>query len=154
MMKEAGEIQGKLYGADGGASITRLIKKAGTRQTSPLLPLGGTMLKPSEFAELVEKLDACRSAMLAFMEGFDVILCPVNAQPAKPLSAEPVSPRGNYTSVYNITGWPVAVVRAGTSPEGLPLGIQIVGRPWAEEVVLAAAAQLESKTGGWQKPPI
>jgi amidase len=154
MMKEAGEIRWRLHGADGGATVTRLVKKAGTRQTSPVLIMGGTMLKPSEFTALVEKLDACRSAMLAFMEDFDLILCPVNAQPAKPLSTEPVSPRGNYTSIYNITGWPVAVVRAGISPEGLPLGIQIVGRPWAEEVVLAAAAQLESKTGGWQKPPI
>jgi amidase len=56
--------------------------------------------------------------------------------------------------VYNITGWAAAVVRAGTSPERLPLGIQIIGRPWTEDVVLAAAAHIESKTGGWQRPQL
>jgi amidase len=38
--------------------------------------------------------------------------------------------------------------------EGLPIGVQLVGQPWMEDKVLAAAAFLESKTGGWQKPPV
>jgi amidase len=59
-----------------------------------------------------------------------------------------------YTNPYNMTGWPAAVVRAGTVPPGLPIGVQIVGRPWTEHVVLAAAAHIESKTGGWQKPAL
>jgi amidase len=56
--------------------------------------------------------------------------------------------------VHNTSGYPVAVVRTGTSPEGLPIGVQIIGQPWAEAKVLAAAAVLEGSTGGWQKPPI
>ena len=59
-----------------------------------------------------------------------------------------------YTMIYNTTGWPSAVVRTGTSPEGLPIGIQMIAQPWNEHVSLAAAAYLEAKTGGWQKPPI
>lgn len=53
-----------------------------------------------------------------------------------------------YTGIYNSTGWPSAVVRAGTSPEGLPIGIQMLAHPWNEHVSLAAAAALESHTGG------
>ena len=41
---------------------------------------------------------------------------------------------------FNLTGWPVVVVRAGTSPEGLPIGIQIVARPWHEHVALDPAS--------------
>ena len=59
-----------------------------------------------------------------------------------------------YNLPHNITGWPVAVVRAGTSPEGLPIGVQIVGQPWREDVVLAAAKVVESATGGWKAPPL
>ena len=57
---------------------------------------------------------------------------------------------------YNTTGWPGGVVRAGTSTAepGLPMGIQVVGQPWREDNVLAALSYIESKTGGWQKPPI
>jgi amidase len=41
----------------------------------------------------------------------------------------------------------------GRSPEGLPIGVQIVGRPWEEEIVLAVAAQLERERGAWAAPP-
>jgi amidase len=54
-------------------------------------------------------------------------------------------PGRSYTGLYNSTGWPAGVVRAGTSPEGLPIGIQVVGRPWREDVVLAVCARLEEK---------
>jgi amidase len=59
-----------------------------------------------------------------------------------------------YTMIYNLTGWPGAVVRAGTSPEGLPIGAQLVARPWREDVALAAAAEVERALGGWQRPPL
>ena len=38
--------------------------------------------------------------------------------------------------------------------EGLPIGVQIVGRPWEEEQVLAVAALLEKECGAWKIPPI
>ena len=53
-----------------------------------------------------------------------------------------------------MTGWPAAVVRGGTSPEGLPIGVQVVARPWREDVALALAARLEAALGGWQRPPL
>jgi len=43
-------------------------------------------------------------------------------------------------------------VRGGTSPEGLPIGIQVVARPWREDVALAVAQHLETVLGGWQRP--
>jgi Asp-tRNA(Asn)/Glu-tRNA(Gln) amidotransferase A subunit family amidase len=40
----------------------------------------------------------------------------------------------------------------GCSEDGLPIGVQIVGRPWQEEVVLAVAAKLEEERGPWAAP--
>jgi len=50
----------------------------------------------------------------------------------------------SYTMTYNLTGWPAVVVRYGESPEHLPIGIQIAGRPWREDLVLAAALLLDT----------
>jgi Asp-tRNA(Asn)/Glu-tRNA(Gln) amidotransferase A subunit family amidase len=45
------------------------------------------------------------------------------------------------------------VVPVGRSAEGLPSGVQIVGRPWEDEAVLAVAAKIEAATGGFRRPP-
>ncbi len=95
--------------------------------------------------------------MLSFLEQYDVILCPVNSSPALPHGAtfdEDKLPGFSYTVAYNLTGWPVVIVRAGTSPEGLPIGIQVVARPWREDVALAVAQQIETISGGWKRPAI
>jgi amidase len=60
----------------------------------------------------------------------------------------------SYTFVYNATGWPGAVVRCGTSPEGLPIGLQLLSRPFREDIALAAALHLELTLGGWAPPPM
>jgi amidase len=89
-----------------------------------------------------------------------VIICPVCAVPALPHGASydpekiPIWAPFSYTMTYNITGWPAAVVRAGTSPEGLPIGVQVVARPWRDDVALAVAQHIEAVTGGWQRPTL
>ena len=93
--------------------------------------------------------------MLSFLQPYDVIICPVNAYPA--MSHESAIEKAigwTYTRVYNLTGWPAAVVRGGTSPESLPIGVQIVTRPWREDVALAVAQCLETALGGWAPPPL
>jgi Asp-tRNA(Asn)/Glu-tRNA(Gln) amidotransferase A subunit family amidase len=59
-----------------------------------------------------------------------------------------------YSQWFNLLGNPAAVVPAGKSPEGLPIGVQIVGRPWEEENVLGVARCLEDALGPWARPPI
>ena len=60
----------------------------------------------------------------------------------------------SYTAWFNLLGNPAAVVPVSQSPEGLPIGVQVVGRPWEEERVLAIAAVLERECGGWRLPRI
>lgn len=160
-MKELAEARNKFSGADGGDHMRRLLMLHGTQQASPGLNLGGDELPSADFTKWCEVMDAIKSEQLTWLEQYDLIICPVNANPPKPVPPEFVRPpgsggNGGYTSQYNTTGWPAGVVRAGTSKDepGLPLGIQVIGQPWRDDVVLAAMAHIEKNSGGWQKTPI
>lgn len=143
--------------ADGSAWARRILQQAGTTETHPVLDrfLSAEAIPSGDMTALLEEVDRVRSNMLRFLKNYDLIVCPVNAFPAMPHGQ--VSAQGDgysYTRIYNITGWPVAVVRGGESSDGLPIGVQIIGRPWREDVVLAAAQHLETTLGGWQKPSL
>jgi amidase len=91
------------------------------------------------------------------MQHYDVILCPVCAFPAPPhgtTMSDDLRKGFTYTAAYNLTGWPGAVVRGGTAAAGWPIGVQVVARPWCEDVALAVAQYLESALGGWQRPAL
>jgi amidase len=103
---------------------------------------------------LISRWDAFRTTLLGFMSSFDLIVTPVSAEPA-PLYRGKTLPSAtddqySYTVPYSLGGNPAAVVRAGTSPEGLPIGVQVVARNWRDYAALAAAAWIERQLGGWQ----
>lgn len=150
-----------MFAADGGAGLQAVLFMSGTNETHALITrlleiLGGGALSTAEVVGLGYQLDACRSEMLSFMRDYDLILCPPCARTAMPHGTtfdDDNQKFFTYTMLYNLTGWPGAVVRAGISPEGLPIGVQLVARPWREDVALAAAAEVERALGGWQRPP-
>ncbi len=114
-------------------------------------------LKTSDFSSLLVPWDQFRSSLLSFIERYDVIIYPVCPTPAWPHSSiitEEQFVAGSYCMTYNLTGWPAVSVRGGTSPEGLPIGVQVVARPWREDVALAVVQHLEIVLGGWQRPSI
>jgi amidase len=116
-------------------------------------------MSAAEFLAWTMKWDACRGAMLSFLERYDVILCPVDPYPAMPhgfTRQANFDPLGltSYTKPYSMTGWPSVAVRGGISPEGLPIGVQVVAHPWHEDVALAMAQHIETTLGGWQPPPL
>jgi amidase len=99
--------------------------------------------------------DLFSNSMLRFMENYDAILSPVAPFPALPhgTSFDEQNRKGfGYAQAYNLTGWPTATVRVGTSPEGLPLNVQVAARPWREDVALALVQHLERTFGGWKMP--
>jgi amidase len=108
-------------------------------------------LSGAEIQQLMLDWDQFRTTMLGFVERYDLILCPVADEPALPLGEES---NVSYCLPYSLTGYPCVVVRAGTSPAGLPIGVQVVARPWREDVALAAARWVESALGGWSPPPL
>ena len=149
-----------LFTADGMASAKRLLKAAGTTEVHPWIQKSIDDAKPisvEEYTALLEEVDRFRSEMLAFMESYDAILCPPCAFAAPPHGAtedEKILSGFSYTNAYNMTGWPGVVVRAGTSPEGLPIAVQVVARPWREDVALALAMRIQTALGGWQAPSL
>jgi amidase len=159
-MKELAEARQKFNAAPDGDHLRRLLQKHGTMQASPGLRLSGEAIPSAEFTRLCEVMDGIKSEQLAWLEKYDLIICPANAKPPQKVPSEFVRPPGSggggYTSQYNTTGWPAGVVRAGTSKEeaGMPLGIQVVGQPWRDDVVLAAMLHIEKLSGGWQRPQI
>jgi amidase len=140
-----------LYG-DGGAAVARILDDWGSKE-SPLRERlrSMTALTSGELTALYEWLDRWRSRMLALYADHEAIVCPVNVGPA-PRHGTFDRATAAYTQVFNLTGWPSAVVRAGTSPEGLPIAVQVVAPPWREDVSLALAAYLEEALGDFPGP--
>jgi Asp-tRNA(Asn)/Glu-tRNA(Gln) amidotransferase A subunit family amidase len=96
--------------------------------------------------------DRLREELLHWMETTPLIVAPVGATPAFEHDTLKVTVQGStfgtfrafsYAQAFNVFDLPVVTVPAGRSNEGLPIGVQIVGRPFAEEMVLAAAEIVE-----------
>ncbi len=157
-LREFLEIDDLIYHADGYAWLRRLLERAGTRDPGPdVAPyLEYKALSPAEFSAAIERWDDWRSRMLQWFGPYDAIICPVAAFDELPHGGEDAKDAYagfSYTAAYNMTGWPAAVVRAGTSPKGRPIGVQVIGKPWQEHTVLAIAADIERQFGGYKPPP-
>ena len=141
----------RLFTADGGARVRSLLEASQTTKMSGHLEWTQSQGVASvpEYIQLLVEWDEFRSQMLGFLQKYDAILCPVCPHPAGLHGADTDF---GYTMPYNLTGWPAVVVRAGTSPEGLPIGVQIVARPWREDVAMALAQHIETALGGWRPP--
>ncbi len=158
-LDQAYDLEMKLIGPDGGDGLREYLKQLGSERLHPLLT--GWLDKLERYrtdlkglAHYWAELDAYRSEMLAFLRNYDVILCPVYTQPALPHGTSTVDENFygfSHTMAYNVTGWPAAVVRCGESASGLPIAVQIVARPFREDIALAVAKRLEEALGGWKR---
>ncbi|NSX53196.1 Asp-tRNA(Asn)/Glu-tRNA(Gln) amidotransferase subunit GatA [Parasulfitobacter algicola] len=93
-----------------------------------------------------------------FDQGIDAILTPATPSAAFGLGemsdADPVQMYLNdvFTVTVNLAGLPGVAVPAGLDKQGLPLGLQLIGKPWAEDEMLNFAYCLEQSTGFVEKP--
>jgi Asp-tRNA(Asn)/Glu-tRNA(Gln) amidotransferase A subunit family amidase len=118
---------------------------------------GGTLL------DAWIRRDVLRGWFLAQMRKYPILLCPAAAIPAFRHGERSWQIDGktvqyldawSYAEWFNLLGNPAAVVPVSHSAEGLPIGVQVVGRPWEEKQVLAMAEVIEERCGGWKTPPI
>jgi amidase len=112
---------------------------------------GWDELEGGQAARLLAEWDRFRTDMLAFMESVEIIVCPAAPTPA-PFQGEGLETMFNYTLPYSLTGQPCVVVPAGRASNGLPIGVQIIGRAWREDQAVAAAHSIETAIGGWRQP--
>lgn len=117
---------------------------------------------------MLERLLAGQRAIATRVERvfdtYDLLLTPVIAEPA--VRAGVMEGRGAtatyfwesswvpFTILWNLTGQPAASVPAGRSSEGLPLAVQLVGRPREERTVLSLAAQIEAERPWSEERPL
>jgi amidase len=145
--------------ADGFAWLRRFIEAAGTPgwgsyATRDWIAPGDPM-PGDELTAMVEHADGVRARLLRWIQDVDLIVCAAMPQPAIHHGDSSAAWFGDtYSDVHNLTGWPAVVVRGGTSPEGLPIGVQLVAPPWREDIALAGARVVEAAAGGWQPPAL
>ena len=151
-------ILGRIFAADGGEMLDALLEDCRTTEPSAViaktLAAGTLPMSQQEVARIIDLWDNYKSSMLSFFNDFDVLLCPVNGSTAICLGEEEDMANYTYTSAFNMTGWPAAVVRAGTDQNGLPIGVQIVAAPFREDHCLAVASWLESRLGEFSSPNV
>lgn len=154
------DLEMKLLGADGGDSLRSYLALLGSSRVHFLLTgwlekLEAYRTDLAGFHDYWAEWDRYRSEIARFFRRYDAIVCPVYSQPAllHGASIQDANFRGfSYTMAYNLAGLPGVVVRCGESSSGLPIAVQIVARPWREDIALAIAARLERKFGGWKAP--
>jgi Asp-tRNA(Asn)/Glu-tRNA(Gln) amidotransferase A subunit family amidase len=164
----ARQLWWKLFGIAGGMVLGPMTKGR-EADLSPILKefSSGVASQPSHTGEsLLDtwiQRDVVRMQVFAQMRDYPVLLCPVASIPAFRHGERSWQVEGktvkyldawSYTEWFNLLGTPAVVVPVGKSPEGLPIGVQIVARPWQEELVISVGAALEHQCGRYPHPPI
>jgi len=151
----------------------KLIFRTATQGEKELRELGDfsrvlpELLNPSlkGYFETLTECDRFIAQLDTALESWDVWITPVAATPAfthRPAwNAIDVDGRiyphgvanGAYTMPFNLSGHPAVVIPIGQTTNGLPIGMQIVGKRWKEMELLAIAQQLDTVIDRFQSPP-
>jgi len=117
----------------------------------------------AEYFKIAMARDSWRLKLAEFMERYPIILGAPFCVTAFEHGAVEVDIDGKKVPLFsanwpalwvNCAGLPGAVVPAGKDRDGLPIGLQIVGRAFGEETVLAVAKAAENALGGFKRPPL
>jgi amidase len=134
-------------------------------QISPMLreylayATSGNPIPLDQFMKACAERDLLRADILRQMQDTPILLSPVSTGPAFRHGEGNYLPGTGYRDTMrfsqwlNLTGFPGASVPIGHSKEGLPIGVQVIGRPFEDELVLAIAESIEQSRGPWQAPP-
>ncbi|PYS71085.1 MAG: amidase [Acidobacteria bacterium] len=135
----------KVYAGEEGSGGSFVSWRLRTADDAPVPSL-------DEYIESWMRRDRLREELLKWMETMPILLCPVGATPAFKHDTLKVNVNGtaigsfrafSYSQAFNVFDLPVVTIPAGKSKEGLPIGVQIVGRPAEEELVLKVAEIVE-----------
>ena len=150
-------------------ALSKLIPNSNPTSRGLLCGAGANL---KSYAKALSLRDIFIAKLEHFLSAWDAWLCPVGASAAYPHleAGNPIAQlrasveldgqkmpyllaTGVFTGLFNLTGNPVVVLPLGHTKEGLPIGIQVVGRRWEDMHLLAVAEQLTNVTGQFQPPP-
>jgi Asp-tRNA(Asn)/Glu-tRNA(Gln) amidotransferase A subunit family amidase len=121
--------------------------------------MSSVSMSPAEaqarLASALDERNRLRDDLLPWMERYPIIIAPVGSTPAFTHGMKRLEIEGknisvfrafSYSQTYNVFDLPVVTVPVARSKDGLPIGVQIVGRPFAEDLVLTVAALVEGNS--------
>ena len=167
-LEEARELWRKYFVVAGGMLLKPLFRGRES-DISPIMKdflersADETQFSAETLLEAWMQRDLLRARFFTEMQRYPILLCPAAAIPGFKhgerswlVEGKPVDylDAWSYTEYFNLLGNPAVVVPVGQSSERLPIGVQIVGRPWHEEEVLSVAGVVEGYCGAWRKPPL
>ena len=136
------------------ANLHRQRQNYGPRLRQRLLV--GALFSGADYARALRFRAAFRAELARIFEQVDLLATPTN--PVTALPFEGLDPRRqsrahSFTGPFNLAGLPAVSVPCGFSPAALPIGLQLVGRPFEEATVLRAAHAYEQHAGWYQRHP-
>jgi Asp-tRNA(Asn)/Glu-tRNA(Gln) amidotransferase A subunit family amidase len=154
-----------------GPVIANIIREGGVGQEEMMSPMlreyvalatAEMTLTYDGFLKACGERDILRAEILRQVDEVTILLSPVSAGPAfkhgegnwRNGERENYRDTMRYAQWLNLAGFPGVAVPLGASREGLPIGVQVIGRPYEEELVLAVAEAIERGRGPWQAPAI
>ena len=90
-----------------------------------------------------------------FLEDYPLVLSPFQLQPIMPVDQDLMGLQGcievfnnlTYSVSFNYLGLPAGIVSAGRDENGLPVGVQIIGQRFREDLILEATQLIETQIG-------
>jgi aspartyl-tRNA(Asn)/glutamyl-tRNA(Gln) amidotransferase subunit A len=123
----------------------------------------GFAIRGTDYGRARRTGELVRRDLAALLEEVDLLATPMCAIPAPKRGQREVAMDGErvsvmagltrYTRVFNLTGLPAISIPCGFSSDGLPVGLQLVGRAWDEATVLRGAYAYEAATGWTRRQP-
>jgi amidase len=151
LFEEGFGIAKQLFQADAGLGLKKMLKTWGTTEFSPQIQawLDQQVDKPlslEHYFVLWAKWDEYKIKFLQLFQTYDVLLCPVAPECALPhgetLKKNVVWSLIRYTASITLTECPVVVMPCGVNRQQLPIGMQIIAKPWQDEVALGMAKHI------------
>ena len=150
-----------------GPAIAHLFQPSVGGQEEKLSPIFREYLQFAQAPVTLDELlaacaerDMLRATILQQMRDVPVLLSPVSTTTAflhgegtwRPGAKQCYRDTMRFSQWLNLTGFPGVSVPVSISSGGLPIGVQVIGRPYEEELVLAVAERIENGRGPWQAP--
>lgn len=125
---------------------------------------GAKTFSAEDYFTALQRRDEVIAAWEEFFTRWDALLCPCSmitafphTEPGTPLAVDGTKVDyytvSGHGTLFNYTGQPAVCVPAGADREGLPIGLQLVGRRWSDRRLLAIARKLAPHIGEFQRPP-
>jgi aspartyl-tRNA(Asn)/glutamyl-tRNA(Gln) amidotransferase subunit A len=119
--------------------------------------LQGALVSGADYIQALRGRNVVCESFAGVMATYDLLALPTSPQPAYGFGEEAGRPnwkRTSFTRPFNVTGQPALSLPCGFNTAGLPIGLQLVGRPFADATVLAAAQAYEQAHDWYRRRPI